>query len=107
MYTEIPATLVAPPGVAYLECGMCGAVYGDAGAPYRTSPCCDRPLLARYDLAPLRGRFVPAVLRGRAPTLWRYAEVLPVRDPEHRITLGEGFTPLLDAPRLADALGLE
>ena len=101
------ATLLAPPGVTHLECGFCGAAYGDAEQPWRTSPCCSRPLLARYDLATLRGRFTPAALVGRAPTIWRYAEVLPVRDPEHRISLGEGFTPLLDAPRLADELGLE
>jgi threonine synthase len=39
--------------------------------------------------------------------LWRYAEVLPVRNPRYRVTLGEGFTPLLDAPRLATALGVQ
>lgn len=100
-------SLVASPGVAYLECGMCGAAYGDAEQPWRTSPCCDRPLLARYDLARLRGWFTPAALAGRGADMWRYAEVLPVRDAENRISLGEGFTPLLDAPRLADALGLE
>jgi threonine synthase len=38
--------------------------------------------------------------------VWRYAEVLPVRDARYRLTLGEGFTPLLDAPRLASALGV-
>ncbi len=97
---------VVTPGVSYLECGFCGAVYADAEMPWRTSPCCDRPLLARYDLAPLRGRFTPAALVGRPPDMWRYAEVLPVRDPEHRVTLGEGFTPLLDAPRLAESLGM-
>jgi threonine synthase len=43
---------------------------------------------------------------GREATLWRYAEVLPVRDPAQRVTLGEGFTPLLDVPALADALSM-
>ena len=107
MRTDTLPTLVAPAAAAYLECGQCGAAYGDTEVPWRTSPCCAKPLLARYDLAPLRGRFTPAALVGRAPTLWRYAEVLPVRDPEHRITLGEGFTPLLAAPRLAEALAVE
>jgi threonine synthase len=97
----------AAAGVSHLDCGMCGAAYVDAEQPWRLSPCCDRPLLARYDLAALRGRFTPAALVGRAPDLWRYAEVLPVRDPAHRVTLGEGFTPLIDAPRLAGELGLE
>jgi threonine synthase len=100
-------TLLAPPAVTHLECGMCGAAFGDAEQLWRTSPCCDRPLLARYDLAALRGRFTPTALAGRAPDLWRYAEVLPVREAAHRITLGEGFTPLIDAPRLADELGVE
>ena len=99
--------LMAPAGAAYLECGMCGAAYGDTETPWRTSPCCEKPLLARYELAPLRGRFTPAALTGRPPTMWRYAEVLPVRDPMNRVSLGEGFTPLLDAPRLAEALGLD
>jgi threonine synthase len=94
-------------GVAYLECGMCGSAFGDAEQPWRLSPCCDRPLLPRYDLASLRGRFTPASLAGRAPDIWRYAEVLPVRDAAHRLTLGEGFTPLIDAPGLAEELGLE
>lgn len=104
---EMSATLVAAPGVAYLECGLCGAAYGDVESPWGTSPCCDRPLLARYDLGPLRGSFTRGGLAGREPSLWRYAEVLPVRDPARRVTLGEGYTPLLEAPRLAEALHLD
>ena len=99
--------LLAQTGVAYLECGQCGAAYGDAEQPWRTSPCCAKPLLARYELAHLRGRFTPAAIAGREPTMWRYAEVLPVRDPGFRLTLGEGMTPLIEAERLAHALGLE
>jgi threonine synthase len=38
--------------------------------------------------------------------LWRYAPVLPIVDPAHRVTLGEGGTPLLDCPRLAARLGV-
>jgi threonine synthase len=44
------------------------------------------------------------LLAGRG--LWRYAAVLPPARPEHRVTLGEGETPLLDCPRLARALGV-
>ena len=32
--------------------------------------------------------------------------MLPIADPAHRVTLGEGATPLLDAPRLARQLGV-
>ena len=41
-----------------------------------------------------------------APTLWRYREVLPLNDDANRVSLGEGFTPLLEAKTLARELGL-
>jgi threonine synthase len=46
----------------------------------------------------------PSLLAGRG--LWRYAALLPVVDPSHRITLGEGQTPYLECPRLAAELGV-
>jgi threonine synthase len=93
-------------GATHLECTRCGATY-ESERLHRLSPCCERPLYPRYDLDRLAGSFRPDQLAGREPTLWRYAEVLPVRDPAHRTCLGEGFTPLLDAPRLAGRLGVE
>src|SRR5439155_5791579 len=40
----------------------------------------------------LKKNFKSAHLFGRAPTMWRYAEVLPDAEP---VSLGEGFTPML------------
>lgn len=37
--------------------------------------------------------------------MWRWHELMPVRDPANIVTLGEGDTPLLDAPRLAASAG--
>jgi len=91
--------------LTHLECTLCATRY-PADRLWRLSPCCDRPLYARYDLDRIGTRFRPEILAGREATLWRYAEVLPVQDPAQRLTLGEGFTPLLDAPRLAAALGV-
>jgi threonine synthase len=91
--------------MTHLECTRCGATY-DARQLHRLSPCCEKPLYPRYDLAALRGTFTPDALRGREASLWRYAEVLPVADPAMRLTLGEGWTPLLAAPRLASRLGM-
>jgi threonine synthase len=90
-------------GATHLECTRCGATY-ESEQLWRLSPCCEKPLYARYDLESLRERFTPSVLVGREPTMWRYAEVLPVRDPRYRLSLGEGYTPLLEAPRLAGHL---
>lgn len=92
------------PGAKFLEC----TATGDTFEPEQLlglSPA-GKPLFARYDLDALRRTFTPAALVGRAPTLWRYSEVLPVRDPGCRVSLGEGFTPLLDCPRLARRFGV-
>jgi threonine synthase len=85
----------------HLQCIDCGAVHP---LGYRLE-CdkCQGLLELRYDLAVLRGRGHGA-LTGHG--LWRYAPVLPIADPAHRVTLGEGATPLLDAPRLARSLGV-
>jgi threonine synthase len=92
-------------GASHLECGWCGQTYPSEEL-HRLSPCCERPLLARYDLSAIGTTFSPASLSGRVPSLWRYAEVLPVRDGSHSLTLGEGFTPLIAAPRLGQTLGV-
>ena len=63
-------------------------------------------LLVEYDLERAASTMTREALREREWDLWRYAEVMPVREAENRLTLGEGGTPLLDAPRLGDAIGL-
>src|SRR2546421_6729302 len=63
-----------------------------------------RPLLARYE-APTRP-LGPTSPEGRWGALWRWRELLPVRDEKFITTLGEGGTPLLDAPRTGQLLGL-
>lgn len=84
-----------------LTCIDCGAVHA-LGYRLECEKC--RGLLElTYDLDVLRRRG-PAVLAGTG--LWRYAAVLPIADPAHRVTLGEGATPLLDCPRLAARLGV-
>jgi threonine synthase len=64
------------------------------------------PLLARYDLARVAETVTPAQIAVRPPNLWRYHEVLPVRDPANVVTLGEGMTPLLSLRAYGDTIGL-
>ncbi len=92
------------PGAAFLECTGTGLTFPSEQL-IGLSPA-GKPLFARYDLDALRDRFTPAAIAGRAPSLWRYEEVLPVRNRAFRVTLGEGFTPLVDAPRMARMLGV-
>ncbi len=91
-------------GASHLECSGTGRAYPSERLS-GLSPA-GKPFLARYDLHALRGRFAPAALADREPSLWRYEEVLPVRDRARRATLGEGFTPLIESPRLARAYGV-
>jgi threonine synthase len=65
-----------------------------------------KPLFARYDLDAIADRFTPDAVAGREASLWRYEEVLPVRDRSAQVKLGEGWTPLIDAPRCASRLGV-
>jgi threonine synthase len=90
--------------LAYLECPRCGA-RRDADAPADVCDC-GSPLLARYDLAAVRAAVTPDEIARRPADLWRYRELLPVRDPAHAVTLGEGWTPLLPAVRFGRRIGL-
>jgi threonine synthase len=64
-------------------------------------------LVARYDLARIRAE-VPRESLGRYGTdLWRYRVVLPFAPGFPAVRLGEGGTPLLPLPRLAETLGMD
>lgn len=68
---------------------------------------CGSPLFVRYDLQSARTQFRPSSLKGRVASLWRYGEVLPLQDGANRVSLGEGFTPLLEANTLARETGIK
>jgi threonine synthase len=89
---------------AHLVCTKCGALYE---RDRRLNVCpvdrCAGSLFARYHPLPLdRDSFA-----GRPRSMWRWHEMMPVEDPAHIVTLGEGDTPLLRADRLASRGGFE
>jgi threonine synthase len=87
-----------------LDCPRCGRTHD---ADRLTGLCtCGSPLLARYDLGGVRSAITPAGLAARPETLWRYRELLPLRDPANIVGFGEGMTPLLPMPRLAAEVGV-
>ena len=67
---------------------------------------CGSPLLVRYDLKKAKTAFAKSSLEGRAASLWRYRELLPLQNDANLVSLGEGYTPLLDAKKLGGELGL-
>jgi len=95
---------VAYSALSHLDCPRCGAQH-DADLVQGTCTC-GSPLLARYDLRQVADLTSPQDIAGRPADLWRYHELLPVREAGHVVSLGEGMTPLLAMPRLGKALGV-
>src|ERR1700710_2063833 len=93
-----------PGHLSHLECPRCGSTYD---ADRLTNLCtCGSPLLVRYDLAAVRAAVTPDDIGRRPATLWRYRELLPVRDDAHIVSLGEGWTPLIPAARYGASIGV-
>ncbi len=90
--------------LTHLECSLTQKQYA-ADQLIRLSDA-GLPLLARYDLNKARAELDRDLLMQRPSTMWRYRELLPVRDPRFIITLGEGGKPVLQMPRLGQQLGL-
>jgi threonine synthase len=90
--------------LSHLECSRTSATL-DADLVQGLSEA-GAPLLARYDLDRARAALTREEIAGRPPSLWRYHEVLPVRDPAFVTTLGEGMTPLLPLPSYGKAIGV-
>jgi len=60
---------------------------------------------AEYDMVEVAKTF-PSQLAKREFDLWRYLELLPIRNPNPSLRLGEGGTPLIKAANLGMMLGL-
>ena len=86
--------------VTRLECAHCGQQY-DATQIHNLCTSCQRPLWVRYDLEALKKAFSKKTLFGRPPTIWRYLEMLPIRDVTNIVSLVETITPILETKRLA------
>ncbi len=90
--------------VSHLECPKCKAQYESEKVIQLCQ--CGAPLLVRYDLKKVRERFKRKSLTFRKPDLWRYMELLPVKNEENVVSLGEGMTPLLSLNDLGPELGM-
>jgi threonine synthase len=92
-----------------LQCIRCGARY-PAAEMYTGCPACDaegKPSNVEvcYDEAELTAAAQVAHSAGSSGSMWRYLPLLPVT-AENVVSLGEGNTPLLAAPRLGARLGI-
>lgn len=88
----------------HLACTRCDKTYTTRE---RCELCsCGAPLFAQYDLVSAREHWPKTALREAETTLWRYAPMLPVLDQSNRVSLGEGWTPLLRVTNPKISFGL-
>jgi threonine synthase len=86
-----------------LKCRECGRTYPTE--PIAACEECWAPLEAVYDYGRLWSDVRRKDVESRPPDMWRYRELLPLKD-EPWVGRHTGFTPLIPAPRLAEALGV-
>jgi len=96
-------TAERPTFVTHLECSMTGERYA-ADEVHNLSKA-GKPLLVRYDLDGVRQALTKEKLAARPADIWRYRELLPVRDAADIVSLGEVLTPIVPMPRLSAKLG--
>ncbi len=89
--------------VTHLESAIDGTRF-EPGHLYTTHK--DRPLWVRYDLPAIAKSVDRDTISRRSSDIWRWRELLPVREESSIVSLGERMTPLLKSPRLGKALGL-
>src|SRR4030095_735732 len=91
--------------VTHLECALCGLRHE---AQRLHNLCVERgnPLLVRYTLDRAKESFTKESLPARRADMWRYREVMPVENDDNVISLGEGWTPLMPARKLAEKTGI-
>ncbi len=93
--------------VTGLKCVTCGRVYA-SGACFTCPDCgeADGILDVQYDLRAVRRSLTADALARRERSHWRYRELLPLRGEPPAALRPIGLTPLIDAPRLAEAIGV-
>jgi threonine synthase len=89
---------------SHLKCSKCNIKYSKTDI-YNLSPCCTLPLFPQYDLEKAKSILHKRDLKSRESNMWRYREIMPVAFKENIISLGEGWTPLVQANRLGELKG--
>lgn len=88
-----------------IECLDCGNVYPFAAGMPACPKCGSYWSEARYDYAKIAGILLSRI-KDRPFDIWRYQELLPIRQVNTELSLGEGGTPLIHAANLGLMLGL-
>lgn len=94
--------------ISHLECTYCGEKFSE-NKVFKLCPLenCGKVLFPRYKLDKPNSHKVFNDLKNRKPNMWRYKEFMPVKDDKNIVSLGEGFTPLIDCEKLSYNLGIK
>jgi threonine synthase len=91
--------------LTHLSCTSCGLRL-EWSRLQNLCTACQKPLFPQYDLTAARRVFKRDTLTTRKKSLWRYRELLPLPLEVEPVSLGEGGTPLLQARRFGEKLGM-
>ncbi|MGH7490752.1 MAG: threonine synthase [bacterium] len=93
--------------ITTLRCVVCGRDY-PAKAIYTCPACGEGGILdVQYDYATIVTQLTRDILTQRQREIWRYRELLPVDPETARPHLQTGWTPIYNAPALAQEIGIE
>ncbi len=92
--------------LSHLECTRCGREHDSYSVQTVCSDCAG-VLLARYHLDDVAKHLSKQALQSRIKSMWRYRELLPVSDDQNVVSLGEGFTPILQVKKAGSSVGLK
>lgn len=87
-----------------LKCRECNQDYPKQ--PIHVCETCFGPLEVVYDYDRIKSSISREKIASRPKNLWRYRELLPI-DGEPKVGLYSGYTPLIRAYRLGEALGVK
>ena len=91
--------------VKYGQCVKCGKTF--EAVPDLTNCQCGGILEIVYDYEYIKTVLTKEKLAARKnPTMWRYRELLPIEETTPDTPLRVGWSPLYEAPRLAEKLGI-
>lgn len=90
--------------IEYIECRDCGTRF-DLDLSEFPCPECEGILDPKYDYQNLD--IGPETWERRGGSMWKYRELLPVREKDAIVSMGEGDTPLTECPTLAAELGVD
>ena len=94
--------------IVKLKCSLCGKEYDVNEKIHKCkTPGCKGRVDIYYDYEALKEIFTKEELAKRRGGVWKYFELLPIKDRKNIVTLGEGGTPLIKAGRLAEHLGVK